>query len=115
MSPAKVEVTGEGFQSEGYDAAQRAFILVHEASAKLAALDLTIQASEGSPAVNPAIVIKNWGDGEARVTLDGKPMVAGKNLRFGHVQKLEGTDLVIWIQTQTAKPLHVRLTPVGDR
>ena len=115
LSTPPLAVTGEGFRSEGYDAAERAFILVHDASAKLAALDFTIQASEGSPAVNPAIVIKNWGDGEARMTLDGKPMMAGKDLRFGHVQRLEGTQLVVWIQTQAMKPLRVRLTPAGDR
>ena len=85
------------------------------ASAKLAALDLTLQASDGSPAVNPAIVIKNWGEGDARMTLDGKPVAAGKNLRFGHVQRLEGTDLLVWIQTQATKPLRIRLTPAGNR
>jgi hypothetical protein len=115
LSPPQIDVAGEGFRSEGYDPAERAFILVHDASAKLAALDLTIQASDGSPAVNPAIVIKNWGDGEARMTLDGKPMTAGRDLRFGHVQRLEGTDLVVWIQTQAMKPLRVRLTPAGGR
>jgi hypothetical protein len=92
LSPPKIDVTGEGFRSEGYDAAERAFVLVHEASFKLVPADFTIQASAGSPAVNPAIVIKNWGDGEARTTLDGKPITAGKDLRFGHVQRLEGTD-----------------------
>jgi len=115
VSPPKVDVTGAGFRSEGYDQAERAFILVHDASAKLVALDITIQASEGSPAVNPAIIIKDWGDGEARMTLDGKPMAAGKDLRFGHVQRLEGTDLVVWIQTQAIKPLRIRLTPAGER
>lgn len=115
LSPPAIDVTGEGFHSGGYDAAERAFVLVHDASAKPATLDLTIQASDGSPTVNPAIVIKNWGDGDPRLTLDGKPMTAGKDLRFGHVQRLEGTDLVVWIQTQALKPLRVRLLPAGDR
>lgn len=115
VSPPEIAVTGEGFSSKGYDAAERAFVLIHDGSAKLAALDLTIQASEGSPAVNPAIVIKNWGDGEARMTLDGKPMTAGKDLRFGCVRRLEGTDLVVWIQIQSTKPLRVRLTPAGKK
>ena len=115
LSPPAIDVTGEGFRSEGYDAAERAFVLARDASAKPAALELVIQASEAAPAVNPAIVIKNWGDGEAHIVLDGKPMRAGKDLRFGHVQRLEGTDLVVWIQTQAMKPLRVRLTPAGER
>jgi hypothetical protein len=115
LSPPEIAVTSAGFRSEGYDAAERAFILVHDASAKRAALDLTIQASEGSPVVNPALVIRNWGEGEAQMTLDGKSMTAGKDLRFGHVARLEGTALVVWIQTQAIRPLRVRLTPAGDR
>ena len=115
LSPPKIDVAGEGFRSEGYDAAERAFVLVREASSKVLPAEFTIQAREGSPAFNPAIVIRNWGDGEARMTLDGKPMGAGKDLRIGHVQRLEGADLVVWIQTQAVKPLRVKLTPAGER
>jgi hypothetical protein len=107
LSPPEIDVAGEGFRSEGYDAAERAFVLVHEAFSEPVAADFTIQSSAGSPTVNPAIVIKNWGDGEARMTLDGKPMTAGKDLRFGYVQSLEGTDLVVWIQIEATKPLRV--------
>jgi hypothetical protein len=116
LSPAEMKVTGEGFRSEGYDPAQRAFVLTRESSAaKSATVDLTLQASEGSPVVNPAVVIKNWGDGDARVTLDGKPAVAGKDVRLGHISKLEGTDLVVWIETQSTKPVNVRVTEAGIR
>ena len=113
LSPPKVDLASEGFKSVGYDAAERAFVLVRDVPAGPASLDFTIQASEGSPTVNPAIVIKNWGDGNARVTLDGKPIAPGKDLRFGHVRGLEGTDLIIWIQTQTAHPLRVKVTLAG--
>ncbi len=115
LSPPQVVVTGVGFRSEGYDAAERAFVLVRDASAASAPVTVTIQASEKSPAINPAIVIKNWGDGEARFTLDGKLMKAGQDLRFGHVQRLEGTDLVIWLQTQATKPLLIRVAPAGGK
>jgi hypothetical protein len=49
------------------------------------------------------------------MTLDGKPMPAGKDLRFGHTQRLDGSDLVVWIQTQATKPVHLRLTPPGEK
>jgi hypothetical protein len=115
VSPPQIEAAGEGFRSEGYDAAERAFVLVHEGSAKPTALDLTIQASEESPALNPAILIKNWGDGEPRITVDGKLMTAGEHLRVGHVQKLEGTDLIVWIQAEASKPLHLKLAPAANK
>jgi hypothetical protein len=111
LSPPAIDVTGEGFRSEGYDAAERAFVLARDASAKRAALELVIHASEASPAVNPALVIKNWGDAGVRVNLGGRPMAPGKDLRFGYVQSLERTDLVIWIQAQATRPLRIRLIP----
>ncbi len=113
LSPPRVDVAGDGFRSGGYDAAERAFVLLHDASAKLAPLVMTLQASEVSPGVNPAVVIKNWGDGEARITLDGKPRPVGSDLRVGHVRRLEGTDLIVWFQTEATKPLHVSVTPAG--
>ncbi len=109
ISPPKVDLASKGFKSVGYDAAERAFVLVRDAPAEPTSLEFTIQASEGSPAVNPAIVIKNWGDGNARVTLDGKPVAPGKDLRFGHIRRLAGTDLIIWIHTQASHPLRVRV------
>lgn len=115
LSPPEIDVASEGFRSQGYAQAERAFILVHDAAVKLTALDLTIKASEETPALNPAFVVKNWGDGEAHLALDGKPMAPGKDLRFGYVQRLEGTDLVVWIQTQAKKPLHLELTPALKR
>jgi hypothetical protein len=115
LSPPEIAVTGGGFRGRGYDPAERTFVVEHDGSAKLAPLDIAIEASEGAPVVNPAILIKNWGEAEARMTLDGKPTTGGKDLRFGHVQNLERTDLVVWIQTQANKPLRVRLTPMGER
>jgi hypothetical protein len=115
LSPAEIKVTGEGFRSEGYDPAQRAYVLARDSAANWAVVDVTLEANQGSPAVNPAIVIKNWGDGDARVTIDAKPVSAGKGLRVGHVSRLEGTDLVVWIETQANQPLHIRLAAVGSK
>jgi hypothetical protein len=114
LSPPQVEVATEGFRSEGYNPAERAFIVVHEASAQPAALDVTIQATEASPAVNPALLIKNWGDAEARLTVNGK-LLTSENCRMAHVQRLEGTDLVVWIVAQDTHPLHIRLAPKGEK
>jgi hypothetical protein len=114
LSPPEIAVTGEGFRSEGYDAAERAFVLVHDASARLAALDLTIKASEESPVVNPAIVVKNWGEGGARLKIDGRPVAGGKDLRCGIIRKLEGTDLVIWIRKESVTPVKITLASEGQ-
>ena len=115
LSPPEVTVTGEGFLSRSFDPAERTFVVEHDGSTKLGPVEIAFKASDSTPLVNPAILIKNWGDAEARLTLDGKPMAVGKELRFGHAQRLEGADLVVWIQTRSTKPLRIRVTPAAEK
>ena len=108
---APLSLEGDGFQSEGYDPAQRAFVVVRKNPGKPAALALTLQASDTSPLVNPAIVIKNWGDAAAQIKIDGKPVNWGKDFRRGYIKKLDGTDLMVWIPAIISKPVQIALTP----
>jgi len=61
--------------------------------------------------LNPALVVKNWGDANVKLTLNGKTILRGKNFRYGHRQTLDGTDLVVWIKTETQAPLTLGLKP----
>jgi hypothetical protein len=112
--PASMEVGGEGFRSEGYDAAQRAFVVRRVGAGKAAVLDLTLQASQDSPVVNPALVVKNWGEGGARLKVDGRAMAWGKDYRQGIERNLEGTDLVIWMRKEWVTPVRITLAPEGQ-
>jgi hypothetical protein len=114
LTPASIEVAGEAFRSEGYDPAQRAFVLRRAAAGKPAVLDLTLQASHNSPVVNPAIVVKNWGEVGARLRIDGKPVAWGKDFRYGVVRKLEGTDLVVWMRKESVTPVKITLASEGQ-
>jgi hypothetical protein len=111
LSPPKMEMAGQGFRNEGYDPTQRAFVLVREGSGKLSPAELTLQASQEAPVVNPAIVIKNWGEEDSRLTINGKPVVRGKDFRLGHVATLEGTHLVVWIHKESEATVRISLTP----
>ena len=111
LSPPSVNVEGDGFQSAGYDAAQRAFVVVRKNVGKPANLALTLQASDSSPVLNPAIVIKNWGDAAAQLKINGKPVNWGKDFRHGYVKRLDGTNLVVWIRQESVTPVQVTLTP----
>ena len=110
LTPPRIEVAGEGFQTKGYDPAQRAFVLARMTTGKPAILHLTLQASQSSPVVNPAIVIKNWGEDGARLELDGKLVAWGKEFRYGYERTLEGTDLVIWVRKESVAPVTISLT-----
>src|ERR1019366_4146799 len=107
-----VDVEGETFQSEGYDPAQWAFVVARKNAGESAALMLSLQAKASSPVVNPAIVIRNWGDTEAQLKFNGKPVNWGKDFRRGYIKRIDGTDLVVWIRQTSSSPLRLELTPV---
>ena len=113
LSPPELQLKGEGYRSQGYDPTQRAYVLTRTETATSAPLDLILSASDASPAFDPAIVIKSWGDAAARLKIDGKPVAWGKDFRVGHIDRLEGRDLVIWIQKQSTQALHVEVIPAA--
>jgi hypothetical protein len=55
--------------------------------------------------VNPALIVRNWSGG-ARVRVNGKP--AGQ---IGQVFRLEGADLVVWIELESRRPVSIEIEP----
>lgn len=112
LSPARMEVASAGYQNGSYDPTQRAYVVTKTAKGNPAELKLNFDASAASPLYDPAIVIENWGDGAAQLKIDGKPVAWGKSYREGHIDKLQDSDLVIWIERQSAEPLSVEIVPL---
>jgi len=75
---------------------------------------LKLQASDNSPLFDPAVVVKNWNDDAARVTVDGRALPAG-TVRIGTIRHLDGTDLVVLMQQQTTKAMEITLTAPSSR
>jgi len=111
LSPAKMEVASDGYKNETYDPTQRAYLVAKAAPESTAELKLIFDATAASPLYDPAIVVKNWGGGAAQLKIDGKPVSWGKSYREGHIYKLQGTDLVIWMQKESIETVHVEITP----
>jgi hypothetical protein len=110
LSPSGVKLTGPGFQNQGYDPTQRAFVIVRDSGSLSSQVRFSLKATSESPLINPAFVIKNWGDAEPKLSIDGKPVVRGSNFRYGFVPHLEGTDLVVWLAMESTKPTRVEFT-----
>jgi hypothetical protein len=108
LSPPKVELSGQGFQNEGYDLTQRAFLFTRNEST--AALKSVLQASNDAPLFHPAFVIKNWGDAQPQLKLDGKRVPWGPNYRFGREYTLEGSNLIVWMNAEATKPVSIEIT-----
>jgi hypothetical protein len=90
------------------DAADAGFVQHEKAyhiNASGPSVELNINASEESPLVNPAFVIKNWNDKNAEVKINRKELKQGKGLRIGYNHTSKGIDLVVWIKMESQNPV----------
>jgi len=108
----ELSVEGAAFSSEGYDPTERAFQLTNKKDGTPARLRIQITADEERPIINPAFVIKNWGQSHAALILDGAKVKQGEKFRFGHRYTLEGTDLVVWLKVESTRRMAVSIIPV---
>ena len=107
IAPPPLEITGSAFASDGYSQSQRAYLL--KCLDQTATLDLKLVGNPTSPIVNPPLVIKNWGEREANLQLDGVSVPRGKMFRYGLRRTLDGTDLIVWIKTTAENPLRISI------
>jgi hypothetical protein len=111
LSPPAIELSGSGFASDGYDPTQRAFVIDRQSDRQSGSpaskLQFALKASSELPLMNPAFVIKNWGDAEPKLTIDGKPVLRGAKFRYGFVPHLEGNDLIVWLAMESTQPTKV--------
>jgi hypothetical protein len=69
-------------------------------------LSFTLDASDGSPAVDPAFVIGGWGNGEPMVRVNGA-LLSTNSYRTGFEYKLDGTNLILWLDRTSVQPLTI--------
>jgi hypothetical protein len=94
---------------------QRAYILECEEPGKPGRAEFEIAATAGSPASNVCLIVRNWGEKAADATVDGRALTPKDGLRLGHVHSLSGTDLVIWIEKSSARPVRISLAESESR
>ena len=110
-TPPKLTVTSKFFSESGYDKNERAFVLKSDTAGKPGVLNFTLEASEASPLVNPALVIRDWGDQEVELQINGQAVPRGKDFRWGYRDTLAGRDLILWFKVESTKPIELLLTP----
>jgi hypothetical protein len=108
LHPPAAKVTGEGFESKGYDPVERAFVVVRTGG-NSSEFKIRLNASDNSPLFDPAVLVKNWDANDPRVSVDGYALPTGSAVRIGTVQHLDGTDLVVWLKQQSTKPIEISL------
>lgn len=113
LRPPELKVTGPGFISKGYVTSERAYLLVRNDTEKHSTLNLEFEASDRSPVVNPSLVIRDWGERDPVLKTDGRAIPRGGDFRWGHIHRLEGTDLVVWIRQKATQPERISLSAAG--
>ncbi len=112
LRPPALSVSAGAYKSHGYDPTQRAYVLECQAAGRPDELSCRLEANADSPALNPALVIRNWGSKGAMVTVGQKPLVRGTQYRSDCVERIEGSDLIVWLRLERTEPIEIRLTPV---
>lgn len=112
LRPAALSVESTAVVSEGYDPTQRAYVLRCREPGRPGEVALTVNASEASPLLAPAFVLKDWGEPGVRVAVNGEPLPRGDRLRYGHNRHLDGTDMVLWLDIRSTSGVRILLTPV---
>ncbi len=112
-NPPQLSISGDGFASEGYDYTQRAYVV--NKTKDNAALTFELAGSANSPVLNPAFVVKNWGNRAASLAIDSREIKRGKDFRWGVEYDVEGqANLIVWIKKESAQPLKISLSPVSN-
>ena len=104
LRPPALE-SAAGCRSLGYDAAQRAYVVV----ATGPVLSFSLAASPDHPLVNPGIVVRNWNvETLAQVEFAGVPQSDWPAVRQGIVRDPNGRPmLVLWLQGTVTAPLKI--------
>lgn len=103
----ELSLAGRGYVSKGYDKTQRCYQL-ECTTADAGKLEFTLMGSKDSPVINPAIMIKNWNSGGAKILVNGKETKTGK---IGINHQLDGDNLVIYIPLREIMPVKITIVP----
>jgi hypothetical protein len=112
LRPPRMEVVSDGFEGGDYDPTQRAYVVRCLDGPARAALVCRFSASEQNPLENLAIVVENWGEESPELSIDARPVPRGKSFRFGHRRRMEGTDLVVWIEIERKTACEMKVSAV---
>jgi hypothetical protein len=108
IQPPELKLEGQTYSYCGYDRSERAYILE---MAKAGRISFVLEAGEPSPMVNAFFLIKGWDGPEARVMVDGRPLTGDKEYRTGHLRRLDGGDLLLWIERTSTRPVSIVIEP----
>jgi hypothetical protein len=112
VTPAVLNIIGsDEYKNFGYDKTERAYHISFSSDGAPKSLDLVLEGTMDSPVINPCFVIKNWGTTNANLIIDNKNIERGRGFRYGFIDSPGGTDIVVWIEKESVKPVNISIRP----
>jgi len=115
LQAPKMRIASDTYQGGLYDMSERAYHIEKKGSDNLTPCTFVVEASEDSPLLNPAIIIKNWGTQLSTLSVDGQKIMPGEDFRQGIRKGPVGEDLIIWVRLFSQKPVKIVLGRAGAR
>jgi len=110
LMPANLLLTSGGYTYEGFDEERRCYTLRCNVTSDPEVLNLTLDTSGGKSIHNPVVVVKNWGDADARIEIDGHRPA---DYYAGYADDMYGDDLVVWLGIETTDSFEISIVPRG--
>ena len=95
-----------------YDPTQKAYVFDWKPTSDELSFDLLADPDYfGVPStiVNPALIVRGWGNGVPALEIDDKLAKPGDQFRFGHETSDGGTNLVLWLNLKSEESVNVSL------
>jgi hypothetical protein len=105
-NPAEISVTGAELAK--YRPDEKAYYI----SEVEEIVNVELNSGPDSPIVNPAFVIKNWGNSQIEITVNGTKKEISKNLRVGYRNTLESKDIIIWMRNDSDDNLKINFKKI---
>ncbi|MCK5640850.1 MAG: hypothetical protein KAJ19_08635, partial [Gammaproteobacteria bacterium] len=109
LQAPKMKITSDAYKGGIYDQSERAYLIEKTDPRNSPSCTFVLEASKDSPLLNPALIIKNWGNQLSTLSIDGKKIKQGKDFRQGIRKGPFGEDLIIWIRLDKQKPVKIKV------
>ena len=110
LQAPKMEISAKGYAGGNYDQSERAYMVEKSNPGSSSPFSFVLKASKDSPLVNPAFIIKNWGNKPATLVVNGKNIKEGEDFRQGIRKGMYGDDLILWIRMDASRPVEMKVS-----
>jgi hypothetical protein len=115
LKAPRMRIISGAYRGGLYAQSERAYLIEKTSSDHFTPCTFVVEASEDSPLLNPAIIIKNWGSQLSTLSINGKNRIPGKDFRQGIRKGPVGEDLIIWIRLDKQNTVKIMVGQADSR